>query len=524
MTRGHIVLAAKGGGIVFAGRLFAWGSRFVLAVLLARLLGVEQYGLYNIALTVATLGAAFAIIGLDSAMIRYVAVFNGRSDAPGLRGSLQVGLGLPALVGIVVGLITVLVAGPIATDLFHEPALAPLLRIVGLLVPAMVLNALLAATLQGLQKIGFAVLAEQFTQPTVRFAILVVFALFGMTAETAIVASTLSTLMVTGLLFYFLHRQVPLGQMAQPAERRPGTLLRYSLPVYFSNIINTFSGNLQTLLLGTMSSIASAGIFAVASQINLVGTIFHSAVVQASMPIFAELHDQGDRTRLAHLYQTTSKWTFSLNLPFFLMALLFPQALLAIFGPDFTEGTSALVILAWGAIVNASTGTSGAVLDMTGHTSVKVVNSTLSVGLAIGINLLLIPPLGVVGAAIAAVCSISLVNLLRVGEVLWLVGIGPYNTGFGKPLAAGVAASTVALAIRAALGSQSLWLQAGLGIGALAIVYGAVLLLLGLSDDDRMVLERAGRRIRRIGRGKRVERALPSPKVDAATGPGPQHP
>jgi hypothetical protein len=42
MVDRHMVLAAKGGGMVFAGRLFVWGSRFGMAVLLARALGADQ--------------------------------------------------------------------------------------------------------------------------------------------------------------------------------------------------------------------------------------------------------------------------------------------------------------------------------------------------------------------------------------------------------------------------------------------------------------------------------------------------
>ena len=92
MADRHVVLAAKGGGIVFGGRLFVWAARFGLAVLLARLLGADLYGIYNIALSIATLGAAFAVIGLDSALIRYMAVYSRRGDRAGLLGTLRVGL------------------------------------------------------------------------------------------------------------------------------------------------------------------------------------------------------------------------------------------------------------------------------------------------------------------------------------------------------------------------------------------------------------------------------------------------
>ena len=504
MVDRHMVLAAKGGGMVFAGRLFVWGSRFGMAVLLARLLGADQYGLYNITLTIATLGSAFAVIGLDSALIRYVAVFSRRGDRQGLLGTLRVGIGLPMLVSGAAAAILLLLAGPIAR-LAGDVRLEPLIRIGAVLVPAMVSNSLLSATLQGAQRIGWAVLAEQFAQPTVRLAILLVLAvMFRMTPEGALVASTLATLAATALLMWFVQRQVSLTGVTGPVRSEPGTMLRFSLPVYFSNLVNTFGGNLQTLLLGAMASVATAGIFGIANQVMLVGAIFHSAVVQAAMPIFAELQDSEDRGRLNALYRTTSKWTFTLNVPFFLLAVLMPEALLSIFGPDFTSGATALIILAFASLTNAATGTSGAVLDMTGHTSVKLVNTTLSVGLAIVLNLLLIPAMGVTGAAIASLGSVASVNLLRVAEVAWLVRVTPYDGSWLKPMVAGAAAAAVGWVVILGLqGVTGVLERSVLAALALAVTYVLVLVLLRLSDDDRIIVSRAARKFTRRRGGPR---------------------
>ena len=69
-----IAFAAKGGGTLFAGRLFTWGIRFGIAIMLARLLGADGYGVYNLALSVASIGAILPLLGLDSAIVRYTAV------------------------------------------------------------------------------------------------------------------------------------------------------------------------------------------------------------------------------------------------------------------------------------------------------------------------------------------------------------------------------------------------------------------------------------------------------------------
>jgi O-antigen/teichoic acid export membrane protein len=503
MSSSHVLLAAKGGGMVFGGRLFVWGMRFVLAVFLARLLGADSYGLYNIALSVATLGAALSVLGFDSALVRYLAVFMRRSDRAGVLGTLRTGLGVPMLISLIPAALLLSAAEPLARNVIGDSRLEPLLRVVAFLIPAMVANSLLGAALQGAQRIGWAVLAEQFAQPLVRFALLVALALVGLTAELAVIASTVATIIVSALLLAFMQRQVSFDGVTRAGNGQLRVLLGFSLPVYFSNVVTTFGGSLQTLLLGAMASVASAGIFAVAHQVMLIGTVFHSAIVQSSMPIFAELQDAEDRRPVTHLYRTTSKWTLTLNLPFFLIALMFPQALLGLFGPEFADGATALAVLALASVMNAVTGTSGAVLDMTGHTRVKLVNSTLSVGLGILLNLLLIPPLGVMGAALSVVGSVSLVNLLRVGQVRWLVGVGPYDRTWLKPILAGAGAALVGWLVSSLLADIGLAARSVAGIAALGLTYAGLLVALGLNADDRLVLSRVGRR---IGRRRRAER------------------
>ncbi|HET6380055.1 MAG TPA: oligosaccharide flippase family protein [candidate division Zixibacteria bacterium] len=506
MAQGDLLEAAKGGGAVFAGRLFAWGSRFVLGVLLARLLGSEEYGLYNTALSLAAIATSFAVVGLDAALVRYASIFSARDDEPGLRGAMQFGVALPAVLGAMIALGIFISADLVASRLFDVPELAPLLRVIALMVPAMVVAHQLAAVLQGLKRIQYGVLAQQVIQPMARFLILLVMALIGMTAERAVIASTLATIVVAGLLLALVGRFVPLRRPLSAGRRETGLLLRFSLPVYFSNVVTSLGDHLQAPLLGAMSSMASAGVFAVSNQINLVGSIFHQAVTSSSMPLFAEMHDRGDRGGLEHLYRTTSKWTLSLNLPFFLIATIFPQALLAIFGEEFEAGTAALTILAWANLVNAATGTSGAVLDMTGYTGVKFVNSTVSVGLGLGLNLLLIPPLGVEGAAIATLVTIGSVNLLRLAEVLLLIRVHPYSAEYLKPLGAGLGSALAGLAVLSLTASHEPLLQGAVGLPVVGLVYAGLLVRFGLTDDDHVILSRVRARFRRRGASRAAAR------------------
>ena len=70
----HILASAKGGGMLAGGQFFEMASRFVIAFLLARAIGASGYGLYNLALSAGALFAGLSALGLDDAMVRYVAI------------------------------------------------------------------------------------------------------------------------------------------------------------------------------------------------------------------------------------------------------------------------------------------------------------------------------------------------------------------------------------------------------------------------------------------------------------------
>ncbi|HID64802.1 MAG TPA: flippase, partial [Anaerolineae bacterium] len=443
----NILLAAKGGGITFTGTLFAYSSRLAIGILLARFLGVEQFGLYKLAVTAATIAAGLALLGLEPALVRYVSLFASRRDTAGLWGALQVGLGLTIILGLLIAIGLYTLASPIAGRLFHEPRLASLLRLVSLMVPFLALGNIVAAATRGFNKMQYTVIAQKISQPTIRLILIVTLAIIGLNVARVLAAYILATVVVCVMLLYFLNRLFFLRRPLGMARRDIREMLSFSLPVYLSRLIRTFGGNVQTVLLGALNTVTTVGVFTAASQINVLGEMFHQSIVTASMPIVSELYSRGEREQMARFYQTMTKWTFTLNLPLFLIVLLFPGPILSIFGKGFVGGAVALTILAWGTLVNAGTGICGVVLVMTGNTSLRLLNSFVLFVLTLGLNILLIPRWGIVGAAIAALAAAVVFNLCRLLEVFILFRLHPYNMSFIKPVAAGVVALAVALII-----------------------------------------------------------------------------
>ena len=100
----NILTAAKGGGVSFVGRIFEYVVRFVFGIFIARVVGVEQYGLYTLAITVSLIATNISMLGLQTGMVRFLPAKIREGDEKSVWGIIQVSVGLPALISILLSL------------------------------------------------------------------------------------------------------------------------------------------------------------------------------------------------------------------------------------------------------------------------------------------------------------------------------------------------------------------------------------------------------------------------------------
>ncbi len=490
-----ILSTAKGSTVVAVGRLFNYGGRIVITFIVARLLSAEQYGMYNLAVSVTTIAAAVALFGLDTTLTRQIAILKGRRDPVGLWGTLQVGLGLGILFSALLTTTLFALAYPIANTLFHEPRLAPLLQLSCLFIPSLAMGDALAGATRGFKNMRDMVIAQNFVQPIVRLLLVGGLALFRFNVTHAILAYGLADTVATLMLVYYLNRHFPLSRPLRDARRDTREILSFTFPIWLTGMMSTFRGNIQTLLLGSLNTIVNVGIFAVANQLNLLGSIFHASITTSARPLIAELHDRGDWVMLHRLYQTTTRWVVLLNLPFILLMMLIPAQLLSLFGRSFMDGAAALRILAFVSVVNAGTGMCGAVLEMTGHTTLKLINAIIRLVLSLVLNILLIPRWGLLGAAVTALVIETVANVLPLIQVWFLYRLLPYSRGLLIPIVGGVAAAAAFLLLSIPFPVADNALNTIVLVLISFGVYLVIILALGITPDELLILIRSRQRI-----------------------------
>lgn len=496
----NLAFVARGGGITFAGKMFLTGVRVVTAVALARLLQADQLGMYSLALSAANVAVAVAILGLDAALVRYVAVLVSRKDDETLWGALQIGIGVSLVFSVITGTILFALAYPAADLLFHRPELAPLLQLVSVIVPMLTLSEVLAGSIRGFKRMDQAALAQFVAQPLIRLALIAILAWVGLSVAEAIITFGLADLAASAILFHFLNRRFPLRRPLRQARREFREIIDFSIPVWLSDMMVKFHGNFQTLILGSLNTFTGVGIFTVASQMTTISSQFSSSMNVSAKPVVAELHEKDDMVEMGRVYRTANKWGVIVQLPVFLLMVLFPEQLLSIFGESYTGGATALVIMALATLIIVGTGMGGIILDMAGYTKLKLVNSIVRLTVFIGLDLLLIPHWGVVGAAVAALAGETVVNFLRIGQVYYLFHLWPYDREFLKPVAA------AALAAAATLVAGRLWppdeslVNAIVGMAVLGATYAGLTLLFGFTGEERAMAAAAWGRLGELGR------------------------
>ena len=498
---------ARGALINFSGIFARMLLVYAYTFLLARMLPVSQVGQYFLMVTIISLVGLAAVVGLDYGVIRFVALYTGEGKLVLARKILATGL----LAGVPVGLIfaaAVAWQAPFISNHFLGSANGAVsaIRIFALAIPLLVAARLFNATTQGMHKMQYQVYARDMGEQVLKVGFSAVALMLGAGLFGVVWANVAALVLATVLSFYFawlvLKRKRNHVHGASIARRQQASLespsramLGYSYPLALSNILTALWLQIDTLMLGLMGATQQVGYYGVALKVSLVGAKIITAFAVVFTPVIADLWNRGKVEELQQLYTTVSRWIFMLSFPLFIIMLLYSDAMMKIFGKGFIVSSGALVILAVGQLMSASTGAAGIMVLMSGRSKLELMNVSVTLVLDALLCYLLIPRYGVNGAAIANMASLGGVSIMRIVEIKLIMNMFAYDRSYLKPVLAGLTSAAAALLL-----SKLLIVSIGfkqLAVLALAVVFFYVLtiIILGPDKHDMVILKQFKARV-----------------------------
>lgn len=407
-----------------------------ISIVLARVLGPEGFGIYVYALSLVTLIAVPTQLGLPTLLVREVARYQVQERWGLLRGLLQRVNQVVVVTSLILGVGAAVIAWAVADSVSEEQVRTFAWAL--LLLPLIALGNLRGAALRGLRKIVKGQLPEYLLRPGLHLVLIGTAVLvWGSTlsASSAMMLHAVASLIAFVVGAFLLVRELPKASKTIGAEYETKAWARSVVPLSLIAGITIVNSQAGIVMLGIWRPVEEVGLYRVAIQGASLVTFGLGAVNLAIAPYLSRLYHSGERGSLQRLVTLTSRSVFLLAIPVTLAFLFFGDLVLSLaFGTAFAAAHYALAILCIGELVNASTGSVGYLLNMAGYEGRTARGLALAAGTNIVVDLLLIPPYGIEGAAIASAISLIVCNAYLVRQAHLYTGIATVAFSLRRPV------------------------------------------------------------------------------------------
>lgn len=396
----------------FSIKIFGAVISFGFSLLIARLFGATGTGFFALALTTATVASTISLIGLDYLLLRSVSRDLRLGKTGEVRGQVRTAArAVTVQAGIAASLLALFAASPLPA-LLHINLQPRLLGLAALAVVPLALGRVALAVLRGA---GRPVTAQWIDGPAamlLTLAAVLTVALIGAPgfgAPAAFAVHTAAVLLATGLGWLLVRRIARGWPAAVPSTLR--SLIAQSWRLSAIALSMLLADWLLLLIINERASAAEVGQYRIAWQIVSLITMVVATFETVAGPQVSAAYGVQDLAAIRRIYRQSIKVMMALSAPLFILLFAAPGLVLGLFGPEFAGAATALRILAFGQLLNIAAGPLGAVIIMTGHESWSLRMSGWSLLLIAVLGAVLIPPLGIIGAALTSCANVLFRNV-----------------------------------------------------------------------------------------------------------------
>lgn len=407
-TRGSLVRGGKNAVLLFGGNAIAAAISFVITVYIARSLSLSDFGSYITVISFVTLFGIFTDFGINTVIIR-----EGAKKPEDTHKLIFSSMGLKFLMSVA----TMLVVIAFAFITPYSPEVKVLIVLMSVTLVMGGIGSMFSAVFniyQDMKYISAIQIAERITFATFAFVFLIV----GFGVPGVILASIIAAAASLVLNFANSRRIHYYKLNFRPVINR--AILVPAVWFGIAGMLGFIWQRIDTIMISLLSSMTQVGLYTPAVNYVGIGDMAVVALTGAFFPIIS---------RAVHARQISPK-EISKYLGYFAVAGLVivgatyafgGQIMIFAFGPKFAESIVFINILIIGFAVNLTTIPTSLLLDATNNQKVHVLNATYLTGANVGINWILIPPLGALGAAYATTISQSLGAALGIPIALYVL-------------------------------------------------------------------------------------------------------
>ncbi len=400
----------------------------VVSIVLARSLGVEQYGIFVFGFAFPSWFIVFVSLGLDSVYAIEVAADRGKAGQYLTTIAL---LRLP-LVGIAVLFLWVFTNLALADPFARTVTL--LLGIAGVL---QTYAGTFTAVFRAFERIEFDAFAL-VTERLVTTALVVLFLVLGRSLLEISIVYVAGGILILTLSMVLVRRSFI--WFSRPVDRQGlSTILRLATPFALMAVVVTFTNAAGPVLLTVLLNPIATGQYNAALNIYFAFISFLAIYHLVLLPTMARMGREAPE-RLSGVLQQTQKLAFIFGLAAALGGWLYAEEIMTLFyGEAFRDSARSLAVLVFAVALSTAVLGNGTALAATGHQTLNLLIGSAGAATVLSLDFALIPTYGHVGAAYAVLAATVLIITVQFVAVRRLVArVNPLAT-YGRTVVAGIA-------------------------------------------------------------------------------------
>jgi len=408
----QIRVAAVGGlTIKFLSAFFA----LLNGVMLARMLSIEDFGMYVLAFTTINIIAVPISLGFPTLIMRYIPKYIVSNDMASIKG-LLIKTNSYIFFAHVIAFLLIIAAYYIWWNRFPESTITTFWYAFSLM-PFLVFGSLRAAALRGLKLIILGELPETLLRNFILSVALLVyfFFKFELTPERAMLLHLVAGIMAFLSGYVFLKRKL-LNQLRniKPSYHRK-EWVKQAIPYSVTQLVSILKKKSITYILVIFGSLEAVALFDVAMRGATLVSFTLSALNNAVSPFISAAFTQNNIKSVQKIVTKSNRIIFVFALPVALVFIIGGEPLISwVFGEAYALAYIPLAILCISQLVNALAGSAGPVLNMTGNQSYLSRNQIHMMILSLALSIPLVIYYDVLGGAIAFSLVLVVQNILLV--------------------------------------------------------------------------------------------------------------
>ena len=413
-------LGGQGAGVLAVN---AAGIATVMAshIFIARVLGIEDYGLYTFVISLTAMGILFSQFGIEHLLLKKAPIYFQSGEKDKLLGLI--------LVGIFSILTTVTIASILATIwIYNAPELGPHTNIIVVMAILLVLFlsflALFQHAFMGIKRFMLGKIMTETVRPVLIVAFIGAAIMAGVELGVAqvLAANILSITLLSIVSSVILWRAVGFSSSDKPylKTRTVAEWLKSSSVMMMYYVPQVLIVQTDVLMMGYLLGTEHVGGYWAAAKIALVVSFPLYAVNTVASPILASRYSQGKDIRA--IVKMGAIISFALCLVAAIFIAGFGDFFLGLFGDEFSSSYMPLLILVVGYVLISAAGPVDYALLMAGREKVNAKIMGITFLMNASLNMALIPEYGSIGAAIATVTA------LLIGRIAQYVAVRNYLT------------------------------------------------------------------------------------------------